>query len=241
MYQASESEDVKSVSRCIDCLKIHLNPPHQAPMLANHTDWPTFSRAASVSFSRAASVSNTHGSEEEHTELKTAFDTFMLYFTSIMKQKVNGNGNSRKRRQIKRKENRNQLANTDYYLNKEVMSQEPVTEEAVTSNTSGKSGSVSVEPARRTKFNQQNTLDMIEKREESNLWNEHYFYADISRQKSIEILRTEGKEKQFVLRERYRKNAPFEICLLHNKHNFYSKKFANRKLSFRHTRGILHK
>ena len=193
-------------------------------MSANHTDWPAFSRAASVSFSRAASVSNTHGSEEEHTDFKTAFDTCMMYFAkSMMKQKVNGNGNSRKRRKIKRKENRNQLANTDYYLNKEVMSQEPVTEEPVTSNTSGKSGSVSVEPAKRTKFNQQNTLDMIEKREESNLWNENYFYADISRQKAIEILRTEGKEKQFVLRERYRKNAPFEICLLHNKHIFILK------------------
>ena len=119
-----------------------------------------------------------------------------------MKQKIGANGNSRKRRKIKREENRNQLANTNYYLNKEVMSQEPITKntseeavavEPVTSNTSGKSVSQepvnallkSVEPAKRTKFNQQNTLDMIEKREENNLWNENYFYADISRQKLL--------------------------------------------------------
>ena len=91
MYQAArESEDVKSDVRCIDCLKIHL-ASRQAQITADQTDWPAFLRAGSV-FS-------THSSEGEHTEFKTAFDTFMLHFAkSIMKQKVNGNGNSRKRR-----------------------------------------------------------------------------------------------------------------------------------------------
>ena len=181
MYKvASESEKVKSDVRCVDCLKIHLTP-RQAPISANHTDWPAFSRAGSVS--------STHGSEEEHTEFKTAFDTFLLYFAkSIMKQKIGANGNSRKRRKRKREEGRN--------TSKEVMSQEPITRntseeavavEPVTSNTSEKAVSQepvnallkSVEPVTRTKFNKQNTLDMIEKREDNNLWNENYFYSDI--------------------------------------------------------------
>ena len=52
------------------------------------------------------------------------------------------------------------------------------------------------------------------------MWNESYFYSDISRQKAIEILKTGGKEKQFLLRESYKENAPYEICLLKNKHIF---------------------
>ena len=62
-----------------------------------------------------------------------------------------------------------------------------MTVEPVTNNTSEKAVSKepvnalleSVEPVTRTKFNKQNTLDMIEKREDNNLWNENYLYSDI--------------------------------------------------------------
>ena len=61
---------------------------------------------------------------------------------------------------------------------------------------------------------------MIKKKEDDNLWNEDYFYFDISRQKAIEILKSRGREKEFLLRESYEDNAPYEICLLKNKHIF---------------------
>ena len=121
--------------------------------------------------------------------------------------------NSRQRRKRKREEGRNTL--------EEAVSQEPVTrntseedvsQEPVTRNTSEKAVSQepvnallkSVEPVTRTAFNKQNTLTRIKKREDDNLWNESYFYFDISRQKAIEILKTRGNEKEFLLRESYK-------------------------------------
>ena len=65
---------------------------------------------------------------------------------------------------------------------------------------------------------------MIKKKEDDNLCNEDYFYFDISRQEAIEILKSRGREKEFLLRESYKENAPYEICLLKDKHHFVYRK-----------------
>ena len=74
------------------------------------------------------------------------------------------------------------------------------------------------EPVTRTSFNIQNTLNMIKKKEDDYMCYEDYFYFDISRQQAIEILKLRGREKEFLLRQNYKENAPYEICLLRDKH-----------------------
>ena len=166
MYQvASESEKVRCDVRCVDCLKIHLTP-RPAPISADHTGWPAFSTAGSVS--------STNDSEEGNKEFKIAFDAFLLYFgKSIMKHKICANGkktvNSRLRRKRKREEGRNTVSQEPVTRD---TSEEAVSVEPVTSNTSERAVSQepvnallkSVEPVTRTKFNKQNTLDMIKKK-----------------------------------------------------------------------------
>ena len=197
MYQvASETEKVK----CDQCLKIYQTP---RPAPADHTEsiasqgWPTFSTAGSVS--------SIIDSEVENKEFKTAFDAFLLYFgKSIMKQKLFANGkktiNSRQRRKRKREEDRNTSEKDDRNTSEK---DDRNTSEKDDKNTSEKA--VYQEP--------------VTKKEDS-LCNEDYFYFDISRQKAIEILKTGGKEKEFLLRESYKENAPYEICLLKEKHIF---------------------
>ena len=208
MYQVTgETEKV----RCDECLKIYqtLRP---APISAVHTEsissqgWPEFSTTESVTSMDYRKV----GTEE----FKTALDAFLLCFGQSMNiQKLLANGkkkmNSRQRRKKKREDDRNTSDSSPI---------PPATEPAKAVYQEPAPGKPPERPVTRTSFNRQNTLKMIKEKEEDNLCTEDYFYFDLSRQEAIEILKSRGRNKEFLLRENCKENSPYEICLLKDGH-----------------------
>ena len=73
-------------------------------------------------------------------------------------------------------------------------------------------------PVTKTSFNRQNTMKVIREKEEDNLYTADWFYFDLSRQEAIEILKSEGRNKAFLLREKGKENSLYEICLMRDGH-----------------------
>ena len=124
--------------------------------------------------------------------------------------------NSRQRRKKKREDDRNTSDSSPI---------PPATEPAKAVYQEPAPGKPPERPVTRTSFNRQNTLKMIKEKEEDNLCTEDYFYFDLSRQEAIEILKSRGKNKEFLLRETFKENKPYEICCLRDGHIYTSYPF----------------
>ena len=66
-------------------------------------------------------------------------------------------------------------------------------------------------PVIKTSFNRQNTMKVIREKEEDNLNTADWFYFDLPRQEAIEILKSKGRNKAFLLRENGQENSPYEM------------------------------